>query len=208
MTNAPATRVAAVLALILVSAPAARADWIPWTYSWSNSPQNILADSPAGGGRISLTDEATRSVIGNSDIVATNLRTYSSAPPSAPDTFTNKPYTLTLNLTDSTSGQTGTAVFSGVFNGTLTAQSSNITNTFMGPTTAVLDLGDNRYTVTLNAYTPPGPEGSANAGGIGAHATVTVENVHIAQTPEPGTLALAAFGVPLFALRRLRRRKG
>jgi hypothetical protein len=206
MSSAPVSRLAAALALFFGIAPSARADWIPWTYSWSNSPNNILADNAAGGGRISLTNEATRSAVGDSDIVATNLRTYSTASPSAPDTVTNKPYTLTLNLTDTTSGQSGTAVFTGVFNGTLTATSANITNTFTGLTTAVLDLGDNRYTVTLNAYTPPGQDGSLNAGGIGARATVTVETVHIASTPEPGSLVLAACGLPLLALCLRRRR--
>jgi hypothetical protein len=204
MNNAPSIR-AAALALILVSAPAARADWIAWTYSWSNSPQSILADNPAGGGSITLTNEPTLSAVGNTDIVATNIRTYSTASQSAPDTFTNKPYSLALTLTDSASGQTGTAVFNGVFNGTLTANSSNITNTFVGPTTVVLDLGKNQYSVSLTAYTPPGPTGSLNAGAIGAHATVTVTPIQpILQTPEPTALVLASLGVPLAVL-RLRR---
>jgi hypothetical protein len=207
MSDAPSIR-AAALALLLAMAPAARADWIPWTYSWSNSPQTILADNATGGGSISLTNEPTLSAVGNTDIVATNIRTYSVAPSSAPDTFTNKAYALSLNLTDSASGQSGTAVFTGVFNGTLTANSSNITNTFTGPTTAVLDLGSNQYTVTLTAYTPPGPTGSVNAGAIGAHATVVVQPIHVVeQTPEPSSLLLAAFGIPL-ALRRFRRARG
>ena len=113
MNNAPSNR-AAALVLFLLGAPAARADWIPWTYSWSNSPQSILADNPAGGGSIILTNEPTLSAVGTTDIVATNIRTVSTAPQSAPDTFTNKGYTLALTVTDTTSGQTGTAVFNGV----------------------------------------------------------------------------------------------
>ena len=204
MSNAPSTR-AAALALLLAIAPAARADWIAWTYSWSNSPQTILADNPSGGGKISLTDEPTLEAVGNTDIVATNIRTFSTAPASAPDKFTNKAYSLALTLTDSTSGQSGTAAFTGVFNGTLTANSSNITNAFTSANTVVLDLGNNQYTVTLTAYTPPGPTGSTNAGAIGAHATVTVENIHpVLQSPEPTALLLAAFGIPL-GLLQLRR---
>jgi hypothetical protein len=201
MSNAPASR-AAALVVVLALAPAARADWIAWTYSWSNSPQTILADNPSGGGQITLSNQPTQSAVGDSDIVATNIRTYSTAPPSAPDTFTNKSYSLTLTLTDSASGASGTAVFTGIFNGTLTANSSNITNTFTSPTQAVLDLGNNQYTINLTAYTPPGPTGSLNAGGIGAHASVSVAPIHIVEdTPEPTAFLLAALGIPLAALR-------
>jgi hypothetical protein len=208
MSNAPSTR-AAALALLLAIAPAARADWIAWTYSWSNTPQTILADIPSGGGKITLTNEPTLSAVGNTDIVATNIHTYSTASGSAPDKFTNKAYALTLNLTDSVSGQSGSASFNGVFNGTLTANSSNISNTFVGPTTAVLDLGANEYKISLTAYTPPGPTGSVNAGAIGAHATVTVNPIIIVQnSPEPATLLLAACGIPILLLRRLRSRRG
>jgi hypothetical protein len=194
----------------LAATPAVRADWIPWTYSWSNSPQTIVADGGTGGS-IALTNEPTLSAVGNTDIVATNIRTFSSASPGTPDKFTSKAYTLTLTLTDSTSGQTGTAAFTGVFNGTLTSDSSNITNMFTGPTKVVLDLGANEYTVNLTAYTPPGPTGSVNAGAIGAHATVVVEPIGpVSLTPEPSAALLAACGLPLVLLqfRRSRRSRG
>jgi hypothetical protein len=209
MGNARFSR-AVALVLLLAVTPAIRADWIPWTYSWSNSPQTILADGGSGG-KITLTDEPTLPAVGNTDIVATNIRTYSTAASGSPDKFTNKAYTLQLTLTDSASGQTGTATFTGIFNGTLTANSSNITNTFTGSTTVVLDLGTNQYTVNLTAYTPPGPTGSVNAGAIGAHATVVVEPIGpVSLTPEPSAALLAACGLPLALLqyRRSRRRNG
>jgi hypothetical protein len=208
MGNARCSR-AVALVLLLAATPAVRADWIPWTYSWSNSPQTILADGGTGG-KIALTNEPTLSAVGDTDIVATNIRTYSTASPGTPDKFTNKAYTLQLTLTDTTSGQTGTATFTGVFNGTLTANSSNITNTFTGPNTVVLDLGANQYTINLTAYTPPGPTGSVNAGAIGAHATVVVEPIGpVSLSPEPSAVLLAACGLPLalFQLRRSRRRR-
>src|SRR5579883_2612732 len=100
MSNAPAPRAAAALVLVLTLAPAARADWIAWTYSWSSSPSTILADDPTTGGKITLSTQPTQSAVGDSDIVATNIRTYSTAAPPTPDKFTNKPYSLTLTLTD------------------------------------------------------------------------------------------------------------
>jgi hypothetical protein len=205
MSSARCSR-AVALVLLLAAAPAVHADWIPWTYSWSNSPQTILSDG--GAGNITLTNEPTLEAVGNTDIVATNIRTYSTASAGSPDTFTNKAYTLSLTLTDSNSGQTGTAAFTGIFNGTLTAASSNITNKFTSATTAVLDLGSNEYTITLTAYTPPGPTGSVNAGAIGARATVAVEPIGIVQTtPEPPAALLAAFSIPLAALRFVRSRR-
>ncbi|MGH9677108.1 MAG: hypothetical protein ACRD36_08400, partial [Candidatus Acidiferrum sp.] len=162
MRSSPAAWMAPAALTLLLAAWPARADFIPWTYSWSNNPADILADNPIGGGRISLSSESSHQVVGDSDIVATNIRTFSSAPPSAPDTFTQKSYMLALGLKDDNSGQSGITIFTGVFNGTLTAESSNITNKFTSPTTQVLVLGGNTYTITLNAYTPPGPVGSTN----------------------------------------------
>ena len=62
-----------------------RADPIPWTYNWSSSPSKINADAP-GTGYLELTDEPWRSAYDNSNIVATNLRVYSTAPASSPET--------------------------------------------------------------------------------------------------------------------------
>jgi hypothetical protein len=204
MRNSSATFGVAALALVFGFGADARADWIAWTYSWSNSPGYVLADIPAGGGRISLSDVATQTAVGDSDIVATNIRTFSSAPSTNPDTFTAKAYSLNLTLTDSASNQSAQLIFAGVFNGTLTATSANITNTFTSASTQTVVLGDNRYTVTLNAYTPPGPMGSSAAGSIGAHATVLVQS--ILSAPEPASLAIAGAAAPLlaFALRRRR----
>src|SRR5262245_56434838 len=81
------------LLTLLAGAPRARADQILWNYNWSRSPGVLQADAP-GTGYITLTDESLKSAIGDSDIVATNLRTYSTATDANPDVFTAKPYTL------------------------------------------------------------------------------------------------------------------
>src|SRR5205085_1744668 len=80
--------------------------------------------------------------------------------------------------------------------GTLTALSSNIKNTFTGQTTQTVVLGSNKYTATIGPYSPPGPTGSSNAGSIAAHATVTVESVILQDVPEPSTLVLAFLAAP------------
>jgi hypothetical protein len=192
------------LVLLLAGAPRARADQILWNYNWSRSPSMVHADAP-GTGYIALTDEQLKSAIGDSDIVATNLRTYSTAPSTAPDVFTAKPYALSLFLQDQASGASTTLTFTGVFDGTLTALSANIKNTFTGPTTQTVVLGTNKYTVTIGTYTPPGPTGASNAGSISAHATVTVQPV-IQDVPEPSTLLLALLAAPVGLVLWRRRR--
>jgi len=189
-------------ALVLLLAPiSARADLIPWMYNWSRSPTVINADAP-GTGYITLTDERLKSAVGNSDIVATNLKTFSTATPAHPDTFTAKNYTLSLYLFDTASAQSATLSFTGQLSGTLSAQSSILTNTFTGLTTQSVQLGDNLYTATVGPYAPPGVPGSQNSGGIAAHATITVATITSIDTPEPSTIALAGLGLTLLALRR------
>lgn len=198
MKPSPATPGGIALVLLLAVAGVGRADPIAWTYSWSNTPDTLFANKP-GTGSITLTDETTRTAAGDSDVVAANLQVHSTATTSHPDIFTNKTYALKLTLTDEASGQSGHLAFTGRLDGTATASSARITNTFTGPTNQPLILGDNRYTVTMTAYTPPGPPGAANSGSIGAHAVITVESM-IHALPEPGAFALAGFGACLLGL--------
>ena len=192
----------ALLALLLAFVPEAHADLIPWSYNWSRSPSDIHADAP-GTGHISLSDESQHSAVGDSDIVATNLKTFSTAQAANPDIFTAKPYAVTLTLTDLTSGTTGSLTFTGALNGQLTASSSNIANTYTGLTTQQLILGDTIFTATIGSYTPPGPPDSTNLGSIGAHTTVKVSHIGPVEfLPEPGTMTLSLLGLAAFGLGR------
>jgi hypothetical protein len=192
----------AVLALALTLTPRARADVIHWSYSWSNSPGEVLADNSSLG-KVTLTNEDLKEAIGNTDIVATNLQTYSNATPQHHAVFTNKQYTLTMFLRDDASGQGTTLTFHGEFNGTLDAGSANIKNTFLGQTSFTVRLGDNLYTTTLSTYVAPGPPDATNTGSIGGHTDVVVSVVHL---PEPTSLALLGLGAGLLGLARRRRR--
>ncbi len=187
----------AVFAVFLTTGSVAQADLVHWSYSWSRSPSEVLANAP-GTSYVSLTSEPVQNVVGDSDIVSTNLRTVSNAPDGTPDHFTNKAYVLTLTLTDQASGQTGNISFSGVLNGTVSAHSANIANTFNNPTMQSIVLGNYKYTVTLPYYTPPGPPSSTNAGSISAHVMVTGELIN--SLPEPSSLLLAGLGVILVGL--------
>lgn len=208
MKMSPLAPVGAALIVCLWSGGAARAELIQWTYDWSRTPSKVFSDS--GQSWVSLTDESPKSAVGNSATVATNLDTFSTAPRTNPDTFTDKQYALNLHIVDQASGQGGTLHFAGRLDGTLSADHANITNTFLGQTTLQLVLGSNLYTVMLNSYAPPGPPGAFNHGAISATAQVTVAPVTVATLPEPTSLVLAslgAAGLGLTARRRRRRRR-
>jgi hypothetical protein len=187
----PNTRLfAAAVALCLFAGARARADFINWDYSWNPSSSAILADNPTLG-RITLSS-ASGEAVGNSYIVATNLRTLSSADPSSLATFTSAAYGLGLTILDEASGQTGTLNFSGTFDGTLSSKSAIISNAFTGPTTQSVQLGDHLYTVQIGPFAPPGPPTATIAGSISALANVAVKDV-----PEPSTLLLSGLCLSL-----------
>jgi hypothetical protein len=191
----------AALIVLLTGAASARAGLVHWSYDWSSSPGQVFSDG-AGTSKITLSDEKRRSVVGDSDVVATNLRTYSTAPDSNPDHFTNKAYHLSLAILDIQSNSQGTITFSGLFNGTVSAHSANIKNTLTTPTSQSVILGNYRYTAHMDFFAPPGPPGVNNAGSISAHVAIDVDLIH--HMPEPSSLLLAGLGVVLLGLARNR----
>jgi hypothetical protein len=182
---------AAALALCLLAGAQARADFAGWQYNWTPSATEILADHPATG-KILLSNEPGGSAVGNSYIVATNIKTASTADPATPATFTNKVYSLTLAITDLASSKTGSLTFSGGFNGTLSGKSAILMNTFTGPQTQSVQLGSHLYTVQIGPFAPPGPPTANIAGSISALANVKVQDV-----PEPSTFALSGLCLAL-----------
>jgi hypothetical protein len=176
---------ATALALSLFAGAQARAELIDWNYNWTPTATQVFADDPSMG-NITLSNEPGSSTTGDSFIVATNLKTVSTAPASAPGTFTDAPYSMTLTITDEASMQTGGLVFSGKFNGVLSSKSALIMNEFTSPETQAVQIGSHLYTVKIGPFAPPGPPTATNSGSISALASVTVKEV-----PEPSTLALA-----------------
>ena len=191
MRKATTPRFAVALALCLVAGARARADFINWDYSWTPSSSAIMADNPTAG-RILLSN-ASGSAVGDSFIVATNLKTASNADPSSPGTFTNAPYGLSLTIVDDASGQTATMNFGGVLSGTLSSKSAIISNTFTTPESQSVQIGDHLYSVDIGPFAPPGPPTATIPGSISALANVNVQDV-----PEPTTLVLSGLCLALF----------
>jgi PEP-CTERM motif len=193
------------LAGLLFAGATARADLIPWTYNWTPSAPAIFANSP-GTGKITMTNEPLGAAVGTSDIVATNLKVFSSADPAKPDTFSNAKYTLTLTLTDTDSKASGTLAFTGEFNGTISSMNSNVTNTFTSAVTQSIVLGKNLYKVTIGQFTPPAPPGATNSGSISA-TTMPKALVTVTKNPEPSTVLMAGLGLSFVGLVSWRKRR-
>jgi hypothetical protein len=189
-----------VAAWLGLTAAGARADFItepiPWGYGWTASVPAVTADNPGAGKVVFLLESGARAA-GSSDIVATDLQLVTDAADGRPARFTNRSYTLELTLTDLASHDKGSLTFGGVFNGTISKLTSNLTNTFTGQTMQTLHLGSDLYTVTIGPYTPPEPPDGMRLGAIGAHADVEVRPT---SSPEPSTLVLASLAVTALGL--------
>jgi hypothetical protein len=185
---------------------------------WVNQVSAIAADAPGTGG-ISFTNEPQKDVTGNSDVVATNLKVFSSADPTSPDHLsTNGAYSFALVLKDKASGQVAQLTFTGKLSGTFSAGNANVTNQFSGGTVMVngvpmtgqsVTLGQWTYTVTFpsNNFSPPGPPLASNAGSISAHVSITPAGVHVGSLPEPSTLVLSGLGLALTGIAGWRKRR-
>jgi hypothetical protein len=205
------------LALVLLAGACARADNIPpdqiqWTYNFSPSAPAVLADGNSSAG-VTFTNEPTKAATGSSDVVATNLRVFSSALASSPDKITGSNGNYTLTLTLSTTDNTGTHTGSLSFSGTLftppgkgfSSENANVSNTFTNPAPQALVLGSVTFTVSLTSYTPPGPPDQANAGSISAH--VEVSGTTVQGVPEPATILLSGLGLTFLGGAAWRKRR-
>ncbi len=200
----------ALCGLVVVEVDA-RADFINWGFNWTHTPVVVAADTGGTGG-ITLTNHQGGTGSGNSDVVATQITTFSSASVNTPDHFTNTNYSLILDLSDSASHKSGMLTFTGSLNGTLSLSSANIKNTFIGPLTQHLDLGGNLYTVTIGPYAAPGIPDATQTGSISAHISVLPDSSGGGggsggstpppsnSAPVPSTLLLAGLGVSVLGL--------
>jgi hypothetical protein len=197
---------AVALAFVAWTAPA-RADLVAWSYSWAPTPGTVGATT--GNGSLTLSSESTQSVVGDSNVVATNLKSASTELAGSPATFVNAGYTLAMTLKDTLSGQSTALNFTGLFNGTLSSQSANVGNTFTGLTTQTALLGGNTYTVTIGPYSGPGIPSSGNLGAISATVTVKAgDSTGVpSSVPEPSAMILAGLGCSGLLLARYRRRR-
>jgi hypothetical protein len=197
-------------AVLLLGPAGARADFANWSYNWNPTPPSGDYMATTGVGKFNLSNEPAGSATGNSDIVASNVKVYSTENPKKPAVFTNVAYSLTLFLLDEGSGKSGTLTFTGALSGTVSMKSSKLTNVFTGLVKQSILLGSHVYTVTMNAYSPPGPPTASKLGSIGASVTVEGRDGGPPSngTPEPSTMVLAGLGLSFLGAASWRKRRG
>jgi hypothetical protein len=211
MTN----RVASLAGICtILIAPVAQAGPI-WSYS---NPANESVKTPGADAGLTFQNTLPTQTSGDQSIPATSILSWSLANAGQPDRVAGELYHFGLLIKDYTARQEGMLSFSGILDGTIWKNGSALTNTFTGATSQSLDLGANRYDVTLDAFKAPTGFGEAGAGQIMASVAVTDAKttstpptavkgpVATAQTPEPSTIALggiAAAVASLFGFRRL-----
>jgi hypothetical protein len=216
LLTAPAAAIAVMLAL---GAGGAKAAAIPpssvaWNYNFSPGAPAITADGNSSAG-VTFTNEPTKVAVGSSDLVASNLRVFSSATSAAPDVLTSGgAYSLNLQLSLNDNGTpiTKTLTFTGKLSGTLSAESVNLVNKFGPHKKQSVDLGQYHFTVELIAATMPGPPDQTNAGSIAAHVTVSAGSggggdPQPAQLPEPSTMLLSSLGLSFLGGAAWRKRR-
>jgi hypothetical protein len=189
-------------AAVLSGAGQCRADFVPWSYNFTPSALVIPADNHGTGG-LALTNEPANRADGTSDVVITNVRTFSSALRSGPDQFAHADFGFSLVLTDLLSKQSAKMKFAGFFSGSFSQTSANVQATYTAPLVQTVELGGHTYTVNLGNYAPPGPPDASNAGSISAH--IGVDEIPapsggdtgggMPSAPEPSTFVLGGIGV-------------
>lgn len=188
------------LTLVLCGGWSARAadmtpENIQWTYNFSPSVAALSADGKPSAG-VTFTNEPTKFAVGSSDVVATNVRTFTTATAAAPDLITGANGSYKLNLTLSSGGATANLSFSGKLTGKFSSENSFLRNTFGADKSQTVTLGNFDFTVEMFAYTPPGPPDQLNAGSISAYVTVKpAGDPNPVETPEPSAMLLSGLGL-------------
>lgn len=209
---------ASVVTLPWVSGARAQADLIQWTASGSPLGPNFNSSNGTAGiysqnfgvGAISLLPGPTKSGTNSESIVALKVG-YSINPDSSSAATFGGPsanYSLSITLHDDASGKLGSLTFRGNLSGEIT-NGNYFTNTYLGPTTQTLKLGQDLYTVTMGPYvngTIISPFGDNGTYGT-ISASIAVQPA-ANSTPEPSSLLLACLGLPSLGLAGwFRRRK-
>ncbi len=182
---------AAAFLLTLVP-PAAHADRIAFSWAVDVSPFPVSADSP-GTGAVGLYPRSSQggyAPFGDQyDLADSSGHAYG---PNYQATFTDRPFTLTLRLTDGPSGASEALTFHGTINGSFDySRFFGYGQAFASFSDGVRDLtlGHDRYHVALL----DGPMAAGLDPSTGVVAQIDVGPV--ATAPEPSALLLAVLGL-------------
>ena len=168
----------------------------------------MTGDKRQNLGVISFATTNPGQASGTATVAATKLAAVSAALSNNPDTFSGETYNLTLQLTDTASGQSGSRIFAGQLFGALSATAASITTSFAQATQEIV-LGLNEYTIAIGPLVPPATANPTLVGTVDATISAQLHSVTLPlESPEPTGLALAGFGLTgALAARWLKRRQ-
>jgi hypothetical protein len=177
------TFLAATSFAVLLAGGSARADYL---YNWDPDVPKVFSDH--SGMQVDLTNGKTVGpVSGNQNMAVTVLSTLINPGVTGSDTFTQNNTTgLKLTITDGT--QNGSVDFGLRITGSLSAEHSNLTYTFLDGTTKTLTVDGHAYTVSVDQASGSVP------GSIGAKILVgtTAGGTTAGGTTAGGTTAAAS----------------
>jgi len=183
-------------------------DKVNWTYNFSPGAPAVFADNHPTAA-VTFTNEPTQLAVGDSDVVATNLRANSTAKGKDVDVVKNGNYSLTLvvsNLSDPGS-PSATFTFHGKLSGKWSTENANIANAFAADNLQTKSIGSFNFTVFLQAYTPPGPPDQKQVGSISAHVSISTGSIDHQPAPEPSTMILSGLGMTFLGMAAWRKRR-
>jgi hypothetical protein len=195
----------AALAVASILAAGSHVQAAPGDFTYTSTAVDPITHTPLSPPTVTSTSgETTVTLLGSTgggttptQIVFGNSSITSTAPVTAPDSF-SLDYAYEVAITDTTSGLTGSVFLQGTLSGKAASTASLVFNTYTAPLSGTVTLGNQVYTVTDFAFTPPSVAG-ALPGSFSAFVTSTT-------VPEPTSVVLLGLG-GVGALGLLRRRK-
>ena len=198
---------AAALAFSLAAAAQSQAEPI-YFYNWNRAPFSLPTvqqanSSLAGTGGINLIDLNSGAVQaqGNTGNPAADVQVISTATSANKDELaaTGGHYTLTLTLyaqdpVAHPGTASGTVSFAGQLQGNVTALSSNLTNSIVGPSSAQVQVGNELFTIAYSGFAEPGPSTEHSYGAISFHISVAPAT-NGGGAPEPTSMVLGFLGL-------------
>lgn len=187
----------ALFASILLAENVARADMIHFAWQTGFPQTSISPDQPTQGAQIYFSSGAgTDSINFDPNRLQYALAIANQGPPFLTEaaTYTNKPFVMTLKLTDGPSGLSRTLTFHGIVNGSIGSNPLSIVGGPFAPFSftdgvQTATIGQDVYHIamqngTISGWTDPLPN-------IFAQINATPD----ASTPEPSSLLLTAMGL-------------
>jgi hypothetical protein len=210
MTKLSGRLLTTALALWLAGASTARAEYMGWTYSFDDSGLTINPNAGQAAGAIGIAlpaDGSATTAIPNVILAASTSALGTAASPA--DQYVNAPYSVTLTVADPAANQAHAFTFNGLLNGSLTASSFQIANTFTGGSSQDSTLAGRDYHVTAGPFTLSPTTG---AGSIGFAVQVNdptgqpppppspPPTPSPSSAPEPASLILAFLALPALGM--------